>query len=160
AAPLRRAGRQFLDVPVFDPRGPLPLRLREGLGLRGRSEPDGRGPGAPGVPSRDHPADAPRDHARTRSRRRTLQLRGGRFCPLRPGGLAPARGTSAPRAMILFETASTPSVRTGEFELASRRVAARAFPYAGEVGGARFRFDPVERRFFPRAPEGTVLAGP
>jgi hypothetical protein len=62
--------------------------------------------------------------------------------------------------MIVFEESSGPAVRTGEFELASRRVAARAFPYAGEVGGPRFRFDPVERRFFHRAAEGTVVVGP
>lgn len=62
--------------------------------------------------------------------------------------------------MIVFEESPTPSVRAGEFEVASRRVAARAFPYAGEVGGSRFRFDPVERRFFPRLSDGTVLAGP
>jgi len=62
--------------------------------------------------------------------------------------------------MILFEESPAPTVRLGEFDLVSRRVAVRAFPYAGEVGGASFRFDPVERRFFSRAPEGTVLAGP
>lgn len=62
--------------------------------------------------------------------------------------------------MILFERSPTPAVRSGEFEVASRRIAARAFPYAGEVGASRFRFDPVERRFLSRATEGTVLAGP
>lgn len=62
--------------------------------------------------------------------------------------------------MILFERSATPSVRSGEFEVASRRIAARAFPYAGEVGPSRFRFDPVERRFLSRAADGTVLAGP
>jgi hypothetical protein len=62
--------------------------------------------------------------------------------------------------MIIYEGTSSPSVRAGEHEVASRRIAARAFPYAGEAGGARFRFDPVERRFFARAREGTVLAGP
>ncbi len=62
--------------------------------------------------------------------------------------------------MILFEGSRAPTVRAGEFELASRRIAARAFPYAGEVGGARFRFDPIERRFHSRSAEGTVLAGP
>jgi len=62
--------------------------------------------------------------------------------------------------MIVFEGSSTPMVRTGEFEVASRRIAARAFPYAGEAGRARFRFDPAERRFLSRAAEGTVLAGP
>jgi hypothetical protein len=62
--------------------------------------------------------------------------------------------------MILFEGIPTPAVRAGELEVASRRVAVRAFPYAGEVGGPFFRFDPVERRFFSRAREGTVVAGP
>jgi hypothetical protein len=62
--------------------------------------------------------------------------------------------------MIVFEGSVTPTVRAGEFEMASRRIAARAFPYAGEAGTARFRFDPVERRFLSRAAEGTVLAGP
>ncbi len=62
--------------------------------------------------------------------------------------------------MILFETSAAPVVRFGEFEVASRRIAARAFPYAGEVGVSRFRFDPVERRFLSCAADGTVLAGP
>lgn len=62
--------------------------------------------------------------------------------------------------MIVFEGSVTPTVRTGEFEVSSRRIAARAFPYAGEAGMARFRFDPAERRFLSRAAEGTVLAGP
>ena len=62
--------------------------------------------------------------------------------------------------MIVFEGSPTPMVRTGEFEVASRRIAARAFPYAGEAGAARFRFDPAERRFLSRSAEGTVLAGP
>ncbi len=62
--------------------------------------------------------------------------------------------------MIVYEKSASPIVRTGEFEVASRRVAARAFPYAGEVGASRFRFDPVERRFLHRAEEGIVQAGP
>jgi hypothetical protein len=62
--------------------------------------------------------------------------------------------------MIIFEGSSAATVRAGEFEVASRRIAARAFPYAGESGAERFRFDPAERRFLPRATEGTVLAGP
>ena len=66
----------------------------------------------------------------------------------------------ASQAMILFEESPTPTVRAGEFELASRRVAVRAFPYAGEVGGPRYRFDPIERRFFSRSEGGTVLSGP
>jgi hypothetical protein len=62
--------------------------------------------------------------------------------------------------MIVFEGTGTAAVRTGEFEVASRRIAARAFPYAGEAGTARFRFDPAERRFLSRAAGGTVLVGP
>ncbi len=62
--------------------------------------------------------------------------------------------------MILFERSATPAVRSGEFEVASRRIAARAFPYAGEVGAPRFRFDPVDRRFLSRPADGTILAGP
>lgn len=62
--------------------------------------------------------------------------------------------------MILFEPSPTAAVRSGEFEVGSRRIAARAFPYAGEGGGPRFRFDPVERRFFARSAEGTVVVGP
>ena len=62
--------------------------------------------------------------------------------------------------MIVFEGSVTATVRAGEFEVASRRIAARAFPYAGETGMARFRFDPAERRFLSRSAEGTVLAGP
>jgi hypothetical protein len=62
--------------------------------------------------------------------------------------------------MIVFESSGNPTIRPGEFDVASRRIAARAFPYAGEVGGARFRFDPVERHFLSRAHEGTVLVGP
>lgn len=62
--------------------------------------------------------------------------------------------------MIIFEGSTTATVRTGEFEVASRRIAARAFPYAGEAGTERFRFDPAERRFLSRSTEGTVLAGP
>jgi len=62
--------------------------------------------------------------------------------------------------VIVFEKSAIPIVRSGEFDVASRRVAARAFPYAGEVGASRFRFDPVERRFLHRAAEGTIQAGP
>jgi hypothetical protein len=62
--------------------------------------------------------------------------------------------------MIVFEGSVTATVRAGELEVASRRIAARAFPYAGEAGTARFRFDPAERRFLSRVAEGTVLAGP
>lgn len=62
--------------------------------------------------------------------------------------------------MILYEKAAGPSVRSGEFDVAGRRVAVRGFPYSGEVGGPPFRFDPVARRFLARRREGTVLAGP
>lgn len=62
--------------------------------------------------------------------------------------------------MIVFERSAAPAVRTSEFEVASRRIAARAFPYAGEVGASRFRFDPAERRFLARSADGIVLAGP
>lgn len=62
--------------------------------------------------------------------------------------------------MILFERSAAPSVRSGEFEVASRRIAARAFPYVGEVGTPPFRFDPAERRFVSRSDDGIVLAGP
>ncbi len=62
--------------------------------------------------------------------------------------------------MIVYEEAGLPAIRAGEFEVAGRRVAVRAFPYAGEVGARRFEFDPVERRFFTRKLDGTVRVGP
>lgn len=62
--------------------------------------------------------------------------------------------------MILFEESGAGAVRGGEMEVAARRIAVRAFPYWGEVGPPPFRFDPVERRFFSRRREGTVLVGP
>jgi hypothetical protein len=62
--------------------------------------------------------------------------------------------------MIVFEGAVAATVRAAEYEVASRRVAARAFPYVGEAGTERFRFDPVERRFLSRSADGIVLAGP
>jgi hypothetical protein len=74
--------------------------------------------------------------------------------------MAPAGGARAEGRMIVFEGTAAATVRAAEFEVASRRIAARAFPYAGEVGTSPFRFDPVERRFLSRAAEGTVLAGP
>ena len=74
--------------------------------------------------------------------------------------MAAARPASEESLLILFERSAAPAVRSGEFEVASRRIAARAFPYAGEVGVSRFRFDPAERRFLQRSPDGTVLAGP
>ena len=62
--------------------------------------------------------------------------------------------------MILYEEAPGPSVRAGELELAGRRIAARAFACAGEIGLPRFRFDPFERRFVPRRASGVLMAGP
>jgi hypothetical protein len=74
--------------------------------------------------------------------------------------MAPAGGARAEGRMIVFEGTAAATVRAAEFEVASRRIAARAFPYTGEAGTSRFRFDPVERRFLSRAAEGTVVAGP
>jgi len=62
--------------------------------------------------------------------------------------------------MIIFEQAPLPAVRSGEWELAARRIAVRAFPYSGDAGPPRFRFDPVERRFVARRTEGTISVGP
>src|SRR5204863_32303 len=88
-----------------------------------------------------------------------LQFRGGRFREVRGAGMAPAGRARQEVRMIVFEGSLTPMVRAGEFEVASRRMAARAFPYAGEAGTARFRFDPAERRFLapvPLADDGGV----
>jgi hypothetical protein len=62
--------------------------------------------------------------------------------------------------MIVYESAPEPLVRAGELDLAGRRVAARATPYAGEIGAPRWRFDPIARRFVGRPQEGIVAAGP
>jgi hypothetical protein len=62
--------------------------------------------------------------------------------------------------MIEYTDAPAASVRCLESDLAGRRVAAQAMPYAGEVGSTPFRFDPLERRLIPRRPSGRVLVGP
>lgn len=62
--------------------------------------------------------------------------------------------------MIVFEESRLPVLRAGEFEVAGRRAAVRALPYVGDVGEPRFGFDPVERRFVARKPEGTIHVGP
>jgi len=62
--------------------------------------------------------------------------------------------------MILYENAAEAVVRVGEEDLAGRRVAARAIPYAGEVGLPRWRFDPIDRRFVERGAAGSVAVGP
>jgi hypothetical protein len=62
--------------------------------------------------------------------------------------------------MILLDQTPLPVVRPGEWELAARRIAVRAFPCSGEAGPPPFRFDPVERRFVARKTEGTVSVGP
>jgi len=61
--------------------------------------------------------------------------------------------------LILFERGG-PIVRAGEVEVAGRRIAARAIPYAGEAGPPPFRFDPVARTIVLRPAEGRVEAGP
>ena len=63
-------------------------------------------------------------------------------------------------AVILYENAPGPAVRSGEFEIAGRRVAARALPYTGDPSGAALQFDPIERRFVSRSESGTILCGP
>lgn len=62
--------------------------------------------------------------------------------------------------MIEYENSSAASVRPGESEIGGRRIAAQAFPYSGEAGPPRFRFDPIERRFFERRASGRVAVGP
>jgi hypothetical protein len=62
--------------------------------------------------------------------------------------------------MIVYENAPEPAVRSGEFDLAGRRVAVRAVPYAGEAGVSRWRFDPLDRRFVSRPPRGAIAVGP
>jgi hypothetical protein len=61
--------------------------------------------------------------------------------------------------LILFERGEA-LIKGGETDLAGRRVAARAVPYAGEAGPPAFRFDPVDRVLLLRDPEGRVEAGP
>ncbi len=62
--------------------------------------------------------------------------------------------------MRIFEAASSPAVRSGEFDLGGRRVAVRALAYAGEAGPPRFRFDPLGRALVARSSSGTLVAGP
>ena len=62
--------------------------------------------------------------------------------------------------MIVFEACPAPSVRGGELEVAGRRVSMRAFPYQGEVGEPRYRFDPADGRVFVRKRDGRVTVGP
>ncbi len=62
--------------------------------------------------------------------------------------------------MILFEEAPAPLLRAGEFDLGGRRVAVRAYAYAGESGPPAYRFDPLDRAFVARQRSGTLLAGP
>ncbi len=61
--------------------------------------------------------------------------------------------------MIVFERAE-PVIRTGEVEIAGRRIAARILPYVGEAGPAPFRFDPVSGSLIRCSPGGRVEAGP
>jgi hypothetical protein len=60
--------------------------------------------------------------------------------------------------MIVFESAPSPSVKTGEAEIGGRRVAGRLCPYIGEF--LTLRFDPLDRRFVFRKPAATVSVGP
>ena len=62
--------------------------------------------------------------------------------------------------MIVFTETDVAAVRAGEFDLAGRRVAARAAPYAGEAAPPSFRFDPLDRRFVARGREAAVASGP
>jgi len=61
--------------------------------------------------------------------------------------------------LIRFERGQ-PIVRPGEIEIAGRRVALRAVPFAGDAGPPPFRFDPVTRMAVLRRSEGLVEAGP
>lgn len=62
--------------------------------------------------------------------------------------------------MIELENAAGATVRCLESDVAGRRIAAHAIPYAGEIGEGLFRFDPIERRLLPRRPSGRVAVGP
>jgi hypothetical protein len=62
--------------------------------------------------------------------------------------------------VIVFENAPQPYVRAGEFDLAGRRVTARAFPYGSASGSAPWSFDPIERLFHLPAGDGSVEVGP
>ncbi len=62
--------------------------------------------------------------------------------------------------MIEYESSETAVVRCVESDVAGRRVAAHAFPYSGEAGGAAVRFDPLERSIVLRRTSGRVAVGP
>jgi hypothetical protein len=62
--------------------------------------------------------------------------------------------------VISFEPAQSPAVRSGELDLAGRRIAVRAHPYAGRAGPPGFGFDPVERMLFRRRQDSSVAVGP
>ena len=72
---------------------------------------------------------------------------------------AASRAAPAP-AVIAFEPAEAPVARSGEFELAGRRVAVCALPYTGRAGRPAFGFDPVDRVIFRRRPDAAIGAGP
>jgi len=71
-----------------------------------------------------------------------------------------AGGVCAPADEVIVYEGAGPNVRGGPFDLAGRRVAARAFPYGSAAGSARGRFDPIERRFLLAAAEPSVAVGP
>lgn len=62
--------------------------------------------------------------------------------------------------MIEYESFGIALVRCVESDVAGRRVAAHAFPYSGEAGGAAVRFDPLERSIVLRRTSGRVAVGP
>ncbi|MDQ5871770.1 MAG: hypothetical protein M3547_06135 [Acidobacteriota bacterium] len=62
--------------------------------------------------------------------------------------------------MIEYESSAAAVVRCVESDVAGRRVAAHAFPYSGEAGGAAVRFDPLERSIVVRRTSGRVSVGP
>lgn len=62
--------------------------------------------------------------------------------------------------MILYENGAVPVIRSGEIDLAGRRVAVRVLPYTGDPVGPNPLFDPVEGRFVERTLSGTVICGP
>lgn len=63
-------------------------------------------------------------------------------------------------AMILYEAGDSPEVEGRELEVAGRRIAVRARPFAGDLASLSERFDPVERRFARSRSQGGVRAGP
>src|SRR5205807_1876289 len=74
------------------------------------------------------------------------EFRGGSLCALWRPRMAPG-GVCAPAAEVILYEGADPNVRGGPFDLTGRRVAARAFPYGSTAGSAKWRFDPIERRF-------------